>query len=243
MPASQIRLVDAAQSQTLQGWRTRMRRIIMVALDGSEKDGRAMAAAGAASRLSESDLYFVRVIGQDVVASDRPDGGAALAHLAESLPPGSEVVATTSGREAHHIAAALIDHAIARDVLLLVLATRAPGARSRAIAGSVADQVMRESPRPVILVPPGASFLTGKEPTITRVLVPLDDSSLSFRSLEFIIELPRARELEYVLVEVVKEEHAAQRRNCALQKQQRGCVREVRRGWRCLPFSRLIPRQ
>jgi nucleotide-binding universal stress UspA family protein len=185
-----------------------MRRIIMVALDGSEKDGRAIASAVAVSRLSKSDLHFVRVVGQDVVGADRPDGGAALAHLAESLPPHFEAVVTSAGPHAHDIAASLLEYAIARDVLLLVLATRAPGARSRAIAGSVADHVMRESPRPVILVPPGAAFLAGKEPTITRVLVPLDDSSLSFRSLEFIIELPGARELEYVLVEVVEEEHA-----------------------------------
>jgi nucleotide-binding universal stress UspA family protein len=72
----------------------------------------------------------------------------------------------------------------------------------------VADQVMRESPKPVILVPPGAAFLSGKEPTISRILVPLDDSSLSFRSIEFVIDLPRAKELEYVIVEVVTQEQA-----------------------------------
>jgi nucleotide-binding universal stress UspA family protein len=77
------------------------------------------------------------------------------------------------------------------------------------LAGSVADVVMRESPRPVILVPPGAS-LPGDDGAITRVLIPLDDSSLSFRSLEFIIKLPHAHALEYVLLEVVKEEGARQ---------------------------------
>jgi nucleotide-binding universal stress UspA family protein len=185
-----------------------MNRPILVALDGTEKDARALAAAMAVSKLSESDLVYVRVIGEDVVATDLPDGGARLAHLAESVPPAGEVVATTAGRHAHDIAAALIDYATARDALLLVLGTRAPGARSRAIAGSVADTVVRESPRPVILVPPGAGFLAGKEPTIARVLVPLDDSSLSFRSIEFILGLPHARELEFVLVEVVTDEHA-----------------------------------
>ena len=182
-----------------------MRRIVIVALDGSDKDGRALAAAAALSRLSESDLRYVRVIGQDVIATDRSEGGAALSTLS-GLPPRDVVVATTAGRQARDIANALIADAVAHDALLLVLATRAPGARSRAIAGSVADEVMRESPRPVILVPPGAKFLEGKVPTVSRVLVPLDDSSLSFRSLEFIIQLPRAGELEYVLVEVVNHE-------------------------------------
>lgn len=185
-----------------------MKRIVMVALDGSEKDGRAVAAASAVSRLSESDLHFVRVIGQDVVATNEAGGAARLAKLADDMPPSADVVATTAGRQATDIAQGLIDYAVAHDVLLIVLATRAPGARSRAIAGSVADHVMRESPRPVILVPPGAAFTGGKETTISRVLVPFDDSSLSFRSIEFIAELPRAKELEYVLIEVVGDEHA-----------------------------------
>jgi nucleotide-binding universal stress UspA family protein len=185
-----------------------MKRHIMVALDGSEKDTRALAAAAAVSRLSDSDLLFVRVIGDDVVATDEPDGASRIAHLTEGLPPRADVVATTKGRQANDIADALIDYAITRDVLLLVLATRAPGARSRAIAGSVADHVIRESPRPVIVVPPGAAYSAGKEPSIARVLVPLDDSSLSFRSIEFIITLPRAKELEYVLVEIVRAEWA-----------------------------------
>ena len=183
-----------------------MQQPVMVALDGSEKDGRAVAAAAAIQKLSGRDLQFVRVIGTDVMVVDGPDGPAQLATLVDRLPPNAELVATTAGREARDIAAALVDHATAREVLLIVLATRAPGKRSRAIAGSVADQVMRDSPRPVILVPPGAAFMSGKEPTISRVLVPLDDSSLSLRSLEFIIELPRARELEYVLLEVIVNE-------------------------------------
>ena len=185
-----------------------MKRAIMVALDGSEKDARAVAAAAAVGRLSGSDLQYVRVIGEDVLVSDRPDGETALENVGAGLPPRAEVVATTGGRGAQDVGAKLVDYAIAHDVFLIVLATRAPGGRSRAIAGSVADYVMRESPRPVILVPPSAAFLAGKQQTISRILVPLDDSSLSFRSIEFVIELPGAKDLEYVLLEVVADERA-----------------------------------
>ena len=208
-----------------------MRRSIVVGLDGSEKDGRAIAAAVAVGRLSDSDLHFVRVIedplagvvrdqrdelvglrgaGQvaEAVVADRAAAEDQLAAVVANLRLGDDRVATFAVLEARDVAAALIDHAVARDALLIVLATRAPGARSRAIVGSVADHVMRESPRPVILVPPGAAFMAGKTPTVARVLVPLDDSSLSFRSLEFIVQLPHASELEYVLVEVVAEERA-----------------------------------
>lgn len=180
-----------------------MGRLVMVGLDGSEKDDRAIAAALAVGQLSGSDLHFVRIVENFDGAVEKQ-----LADIVAHLPPDAERAATWKVVVAREAGAALIEHAVARDAFLIVLATRAPGARSRAIAGSVADHVMRESPRPVILVPPGASFLAGKEPAVARVLVPLDDSSLSFRSLEFIIELPRASALEYVLVEVVAEERA-----------------------------------
>lgn len=208
-----------------------MARSIMVALDGTEKDGRAVAAASALARLSESDLHFVRVVIDPLVGvtrdprdefvglraaeellaavvSERSVAQHQLASVTQGLGMPAGRVATTAVIQAADVAAALVTHALERDALLVVLATRAPGARSRAIAGSVADHVMRECPRPVVLVPPGAAFLAGKTPAIARVLVPLDDSSLSFRSVEFVLGLPRAVDLEYVLLEVVAEEAA-----------------------------------
>jgi nucleotide-binding universal stress UspA family protein len=98
---------------------------------------------------------------------------------------------------------ALIQHAAERDALAIVLATRAPTALSRVFLGSVADRVVRESVRPVIVVPPGAAHLGDNHMTIKRVLVPLDGSSLALRSLEYLIQLPQAVTLEYILVEVV----------------------------------------
>jgi nucleotide-binding universal stress UspA family protein len=208
-----------------------MARPIMVALDGSDKDGRAVAAASALARLSESDLHFVHVVVDPLagvtrdprdefvglraaegllaaVVAERSAAQHRLAAVIAALGMPAGRVATSAVIQAPDVAAALVAHARERDALLVVLATRAPGARSRAIAGSVADHVMRECPRPVVLVPPGAAFLAGKTPTIARVLVPLDESSLAFRSVEFVLLLPRARELEYVLLEVVADEAA-----------------------------------
>ena len=208
-----------------------MARSIMVALDGSEKDARAVAAASALAMLSESDLHFVRVVVDPLagvtrdprdefvglraaeellaaVVSERSAAEHQLAGVIAALGLPAGRVATSSIIQAANVAAALVAHAVERDALLVVLATRAPGARSRAIAGSVADHVMRECPRPVVLVPPGAAFLAGKTPTIARVLVPLDESSLSFRSVEFVLVLPRALDLEYVLLEAVADEAA-----------------------------------
>src|SRR6185503_4001208 len=62
------------------------------------------------------------------------------------------------------------------DVACVVMATRAAGAIGRAIHGSVADRLVRESARPVVLVPPRAQHLSGKHIEFRRVLVPLDGS-------------------------------------------------------------------
>jgi nucleotide-binding universal stress UspA family protein len=183
------------------------RRTIMVALDGSDKDARAVAAGRAIGRLSQCDLHFVRVVGEDVLTSDHLDAEAHLASVVTGLPP-ANLVATSALREAKDTAAALIEQARGSAVVMVVLATRAPGARSRALVGSVADQVMRECPRPVVLVPPGAAFLAETHPTISRVLVPMDDSSLSFRAVEFIVALLQPTHPAFMLAEVVADDHA-----------------------------------
>jgi nucleotide-binding universal stress UspA family protein len=91
----------------------------------------------------------------------------------------------------------------ARDPLVVVMATRAAAPVGRALRGSVADRVMRESPRPVVLVPPGSDDMRGRHVHVGRVLVPLDGSALSSRAVDFLFALPHAARLEYVLLEAV----------------------------------------
>jgi nucleotide-binding universal stress UspA family protein len=104
------------------------------------------------------------------------------------------------------VAATIMAQAAKQNARVIVMATRAPGAVGRAVAGSVADRVVRESPCPVMLVPPGAAFMGGKTVKIARVLVPQDGSLLAFQCLDFLIGLPKALALEYVLIEVVDAE-------------------------------------
>jgi nucleotide-binding universal stress UspA family protein len=150
----------------------------MVALDGSDKDARALAVGEAIARLAEAELDRVQV--------------------------GSPPQSNTQAGDPDFVAAELIRQAVAREALLMVLATRALGAMERAVIGSVADRVVRQSPRPVVLVPPPAAHLGGKHVTFKRIMVPLDGSSLAFRCLEFLMQLPHATSLDYVLIEVVQ---------------------------------------
>jgi nucleotide-binding universal stress UspA family protein len=191
---------------------------VIAAVDGSDKTGRAIAVAAAIANLADADLDVFRVIG---VPSERLLAQAETIGLDDAAVTGrrdaerqlADAIATVHLRDGRHatfdvledndVPGAIVAYAVRRNARALVLATRAPRALERAIGGSVADRVVRESPLPVALVPPGAAFLAGKDMHLARVLVPQDGSSLAFRCLEFLIALPNARDLEYVLLEVV----------------------------------------
>jgi nucleotide-binding universal stress UspA family protein len=194
-------------------------------VDGSDNDARAVAVATAIANVADADLQFVRVIHvaserlraqadaiglEDAAVTGRREAEAQLAVLAAGVSVRAGRRVTFDVLEASNVAGAIIEHVIQLDARVLVMATRAAGAAGRAIGGSIADRVVRESPRPTVVVPPGAAFMGGKNAQIARVLVPQDGSSLAFRCLEFLMELPHAKELEYVLIEVVSStEHRA----------------------------------
>jgi len=190
---------------------------VIASVDGSEKAARAVAVAAALAKLAGADLTVIRVIDipsqrllaqadalglDDTLVSGRREAETQLAESVAGVTVGPACGVTFEVLEGSDVAASIVGHAIRRNARALVLATRAPKAVERAIAGSVADRVVRESPYPVAIVPPGAAYLGRKNMQITRVLVPQDGSSLAFRCLEFLIELPNARDLEYVLIEV-----------------------------------------
>jgi nucleotide-binding universal stress UspA family protein len=198
-------------------------RPVIASVDGSDKAARAIAVAAALAKFLDADLCVLRVmdvpsnrllahakaIGLDhsaVTGLREVEAQLADAVAGVRVGPGHRI--TVDVLEARDVADAIIEQAAHRDAHALVIATRAPGAVGRALTGSVGDRVMRESPRPVVLVPPRADSLGGKNVQIARVLVPQDSSSLAFRCLEFLIDLPNARDLEYVLLEVVATESA-----------------------------------
>ena len=199
---------------------------MIVGLDGSEKEARALPVAAALAAVADSSVHLVRVIrapsdriaaqaellGVDHAAmTDRPEAERRVLEQARRLQAeiGREV--TWNVVDGVDIAETLIRYVSSRDALGIVLGTRAASATGLALVGSVADRVMRECPRPVVLVPPGASYLRGKQVEIGRVLVPLDGSTLALRSLDYLLALPNATRVEYVLLEVVPARGGEQR--------------------------------
>ena len=192
---------------------------IMLALDGSEKGKRAVPVALALADIADTGLHLVRVIpplseraanqaalvGLDPTkAPKRRDVEEELGQIARGLTTESRRDVSWEVLEGSDVPAVLSTVAQERDVRAVVMGTRGASATGLVIVGSVADRVMRESPKPVVLVPPGAADLRGKQIEIRRLLVPLDGSALAARAIDFLLEMVHTVALEFVLLEVVQ---------------------------------------
>jgi nucleotide-binding universal stress UspA family protein len=210
-------------ASTPQRQRAGMADQVILALDGSAKDERALAVAEAVSELTGAALHLVRVIGtpgkklsaesevlgvEEARVTGRREVELELTGAAARVTNDTQGDVTWGVIEGSNVAEELVRCAAERDALLVVMATRAAGTAGRALRGSVADQVMRECPRPVMLVPPGTEYAAGKRLRFARVLVPLDGSPLASRALDYVLRLPRAAQLEYALLEVVRGDDA-----------------------------------
>jgi nucleotide-binding universal stress UspA family protein len=114
--------------------------------------------------------------------------------------------ALVEGRQAD----ALLEHAVAGKADLVVMTTHARGPVGRLIFGSVADQMVRRSPAPVLLVRPREPAPSlDAEPDVRRVVIPLDGSRLAEQVLGQAAELGRLLEVPCTLLRVVEPTDAA----------------------------------
>lgn len=194
---------------------------VLLTLDGSDKDDRAIPVAAAIAELANAGVRVVRVFDTPIESLSARAGWLGVTQAAHDLRDdavsGVRAAAAQVGARIHSqttwdvvddvdVAAALLRDIEEHAVTAVVMATRAPGTVGRATQGSVADRLVRESPRPVILVPPKARHLGGRELRLRRVLVPLDGSEASLGAITYLLELPQARDLECVLIRVVAPE-------------------------------------
>ena len=185
---------------------TRLSRTLLLPLDGSDKDRWAVPVGAAFAELTGCDILAVRVIDPSL-----DDQQADLARL--NLRAAAEQLVAVSGRrvaleviEGTDTADELLRIADEREVELVVMATRATSALERVMRGSVADQMVRESRRPIVVAPPGTRYMRDKQLHLRRVLVPTDGSTQSLSVVTHLTSWPLARELEMVLFEAVEPE-------------------------------------
>jgi nucleotide-binding universal stress UspA family protein len=99
---------------------------------------------------------------------------------------------------------ALAEEARVRGADLIVMATHGRGPLSRFWLGSVADEMVRRSPVPVLLLRPrGAAADLAEGPVFKHVLIPLDGSALAEQVLEPALALGGLMQARYTLLRVV----------------------------------------
>jgi nucleotide-binding universal stress UspA family protein len=100
------------------------------------------------------------------------------------------------------VASALADHARTSGAGLIVMTTHGRGGLERSWLGSVADELVRVSPVPLLLVRPEPGPVSG---IFRRILVPLDGSALAEAILEHAVRFGRLEPgTEVILLDVVQ---------------------------------------
>jgi nucleotide-binding universal stress UspA family protein len=101
----------------------------------------------------------------------------------------------------------LYHHALASNTDLVVMTTHGYGPLSRLWLGSVADQLMRRLPMPLLLVWPHEAALDlleeVHEQAFQHVLIPLDGSPLAEEVLEPAMALGKLMDAEYTLLQAI----------------------------------------
>jgi nucleotide-binding universal stress UspA family protein len=88
---------------------------------------------------------------------------------------------------------------------LVVMTTHGRGALARFWLGSIADQLVRDLPVPLLLVRPGeAAAEFGTEPVLKHLLLPLDGSPLAEGMIEPAVTLGSLMGADYTLLRVVR---------------------------------------
>jgi nucleotide-binding universal stress UspA family protein len=184
-----------------------MYRNLLVPLDGSPLAERALTTASGLATTIPGRVILIRVIpnshatteaGKAPEAVTTPEIEAYLATVAKRFGSAPVETVVAGGDPAQTILAQVAE----RGVDLIVMATHGRSGIGRWVFGSVADQVMRHSPVPALLVSatsPERAWPKGRAP---RILVTLDYSALSEVVLEAAANLAKTIHGELLLFSV-----------------------------------------
>jgi nucleotide-binding universal stress UspA family protein len=173
-------------------------RSILVPLDGSAFAEHALPLALTLARRAGATLQVLRVVPSlsvvvpegvgwldaDLLGQLRAQVEAYLDEVVKRLAAVSSVPVSGAVQQGD-VAVCIHDHAVRSGADLVVMSTHGRGALARFWLGSVADELLRRLPMPVLLVRPreGPAILS-TEPDLSRVVLPLDGSELAEQVLE-----------------------------------------------------------
>lgn len=177
-----------------------MYRSILVPLDGSSFAEYAVPAAVAIARRAGGVIHLVHVHEPLLIAETIDPVKRKMARRKEAEYLSSvEAQAATRGEvrvRAHLLRGAVVPKILGQarrcGVDLVVMTTHGRGGLSRLWLGSTADELLRRSELPVLLIRPGEDTPPAEgEPSFRNVLVPLDGSSLAEQILPHAIGMAR----------------------------------------------------
>lgn len=130
--------------------------------------------------------YLTPEMYDEVLAAERQAATEYLEAVRQRLASeGPDVeIAVRAGEPAE----ALLDLADELGAYAIAMTTHGRGGLARVVLGSVAERVLQHTTRPILLVRAGTAQ-PGRDPSLDRILVPLDGSLLAERSLDVAREL------------------------------------------------------
>jgi nucleotide-binding universal stress UspA family protein len=186
-----------------------MSQIMLVPLDGSPASEQALPYAQRIARATLAHVVPVRAAQAFTVPGTDPTK-AQLAAIAEAQTYLDEQAArlstiglvTETAAMYGEAASVILNEVQVRKADVVVMATHGRAGPGRWLFGSVADEVLRSSPVPIILVPPGAASPWPTDRPL-RILVPLDGSELGESVLETLDSFAARLGADVVLIQVV----------------------------------------
>jgi nucleotide-binding universal stress UspA family protein len=145
-------------------------------------------------------------VGADVPASGQERKSDYLNGLRERLvstaaPPITYTTTAEDGPIAHTLARAAVEG----NADLIVMTTHGRGGLARLWLGSVADDLIRSSPVPILALRLDEASLDFDQPQMFKqILIPLDGSTLAEGILEYILALGTLMQAEYILLQIVQ---------------------------------------
>lgn len=186
-----------------------MERQILVPLDGSLVAESALAPALALARITQHHLHLLQVIPRTpgIHAGDWRFQQAhaylqsAAWRLRQRCPAISIQRTVLDGQAAPGIAAFALEHTPVREI---VMATHGWGGGGTNPLGSVAEQVVQETPVPIMLTRSGQTPpLIPREMLLDSIVVALDGSPLAEGALDVVVNLVRHSQAKITLLTVV----------------------------------------
>lgn len=171
---------------------------LVVPLDGSREGKLAVPHAYLIARISGAKVTLLRVVSHQ---RDVADGQAFLDEVAREYAAADLAIdpVVRQGGDPSHV---ILEEVRQRAADLVVMRTHGRSGLTRAVLGSVAEKIVKQSPTPVLLLPPGDR--TEAPGSIDSMLVPVDGSPGGSLALGIARELARQMQATLRLLQVVQ---------------------------------------